>query len=141
MGTGTPRCRSAGTHLVEVAEIHGDAEGRSAGSPGEGGSAGAKLRRGGGAGGFIDTGAGAGPGGGARRGASRTRTPQRSPPGPGLVLFRPAPGRDARERGPPAAATLRGVRGMGVSAEFSRLETEGPGRELGRRWGQGSRGN
>lgn len=70
-----------------------------------------------------------------KRGASRTRAP--SATRQGLVPIRPSPNRDVRELGPRAAVTRQGLRGVEVSAQFSRLETTAP-RELGRRWWKGS---
>lgn len=103
--------------------------------------------------GYLNSKHGAGPGPGAgQEGRFPDARPRRSPAGPGLVPFRPALGQDAPELGRWTAATGRGVRGErvgvgvgvrigGAPAQFSKLETEACRRKLGRRWGQGFRGN
>lgn len=137
---GTPRCRSAGTHLVEGVEIHGDAEGRSAGNRGECASAGAKLRLGGGAGDFIETGRGR-----ARRAGPGGALPGRAPPSaarPAADWLPSAPPRPGRAgAGPGSGRDPAGSACAGGVGQFSRLETEAPGRDRGRRWGRGSSGN
>lgn len=126
-------CRRWGAHLVDGGEIHGGADARRAEKSAKSGSAEVRLRLAAGAGGFYKDvrrrGQRGGPGWVGPGGALPGRAP------PARPARHPAGTRGEAGRRPGGECPWRGV-GWGVSAQFSTLETEARGIELGRGGGR-----